>query len=219
MTATTATTVRHPSDAKARYSAGTLALLVGAPLVMALGRALLVPLDDEDWDGVMTSMAAHSGRSNTGWLLALAACGLLTVTAVVLAHQLRLAGKVRMAMFVTITTAIGWAATAAICLGGLYLAVAAEAPDRAAQVQLQQDFNDAAATGVMFLMVIVAAIGYIVLAIGLARSSIITKGAAVLIAIGGAATLMTMAGPLTPLLVLAALLLAAGHGVAARSET
>ena len=61
----------------------------------------------------MTSMAANSGRSNTGWLLALAACGLLTVTAIVLAHQLRLAGKARTAMFVTITTAIGWAATAA----------------------------------------------------------------------------------------------------------
>ena len=214
----TATAVGHTSEVKARYSKGALALLVGAPLVMAIGRALLVPFDDEDWDSVMSSMAANSGRSNTGWLLALAACGLLTVTAVVLAHQLRIVGKVRMATFVTITTAIGWAATAAICLGGLYLAVAAEAPDRAAQVQIQQDFNDAAATGVIFLMVIVAAIGYIVLAVGLARSSIITKGAAVLIAIGGAATLLTMAGPVTPLLVLAALLLTAGHGLAARSE-
>jgi hypothetical protein len=214
----TATAVEHTSEVKARYSKGTLALLVGAPLVMAIGRTLLVPFDDEDWDSVMSSMAANSGRSNTGWLLALAACGLLTVTAVVLAHQLRLVGKVRMAMFVTITTAIGWAATAAICLGGLYLAVAAEAPDRGAQVQLQQDFNNAGATGVIFLMVIVAAIGYIVLAVGLARSSIITKGAAVLVAIGGAATLLTMAGPVTPLLVLAALLLTAGHGLAARSD-
>ena len=214
----TTTTVRHPSDARERYSTGTIALLVGAPLVMALGRALLVPLDDEDWDSVMTSMAANSGRSNTGWLLAVAACGLLTVTAVVLAHQLRIVGKARMAMFVTITTAIGWAATAGTCLVGLYLAVAAEAPDRAAQVQVQQDLNDSAAAGVGFLMVVIAAIGYIVLAVGLARSSIVTKGAAVLIAIGGAATLVTMGGPLTPLLVLAALLLAAGHGLAARSE-
>lgn len=215
----TATTVQHTTEVKARYATGTVALLVGAPLVMALGRALLVPMDDEDWDSVMTTMAANSGRSNTGWLVALAACGLLTVTAVVLAHQLRLVGKARMAMVVTITTALGWAATAGICLGGLYLAIAAEAPDRAAQVQLQKDFNEAAATGVMFLMVVVAAIGYVVLAVGLARSSILTKGAAVLIAIGGAATLLTMAGPLTPLLVLAALLLAAGHGLAARSDT
>ena len=185
---------------------------------MALGRALLVPLDDEDWDSVMTSMAANSGRSNTGWLLALAACGLLTVTAVVLAHQLRLAGKVRMAMFVTITTAIGWAATAAIVPGWPLprrrrrstrprrAGPGAAGPQRRGRHRRQ------------FLMVVVAAIGYIVLAVGLARSSIVTKGAAVLIAIGGAATLITMGGPLTPLLVLAALLLAAGHGLATRSE-
>ncbi len=61
-------------------------------------------------------------------------------------------------------------------------------------------------------------IGYIVLAVGLARSGLVTKGAAVLIAIGAAATLITTPGPMTPLLVLAALLLTAGHGLAARTE-
>lgn len=39
-----------------------------------------------------------------------------------------------------------------------------------------------------------------------------------LIAIGGTGTLITMSGPLTPLLVLSALLLTAGHGLAARAE-
>ena len=140
-----ATTAVRGHDIDAERTMGAKALLIGAPLVMALGRVLLVPLDDQDWDGVMNSMAAHRGRSDAGWLLALAASGLLTVTAVVFANRLRLVGKARQAMFVTVTIAIGWAATAATCLGGLYLSVAATASDRAAQVQLQQDFNEAAA--------------------------------------------------------------------------
>ena len=192
------------SDVGTGRTHGTKALLIGVPLIMAVGRALLIPLDDQDWDGVMTSMAAHQGRSDTGWLLALAASGLLGVTAVILAGRLRAVGKARMAMFVTVTTAVGWAATAATCLNGLYLSVAATAPDRAAQVQLQQEFNEAASTGVGFLMVAVAAVGYIVLAVGLARSALTTRGAAILIAVGGAATLLTMAGPLKLLLVLTA---------------
>ncbi len=214
-----ATTTTTQPVAESGRAYGTKALLIGAPLIMAVGRALLVPLDDQDWDSVMTSMAAHQARSDTGWLLALAASGLLGVTAVLLAGRLRAVGKARMAMFVTVTTALGWAATAAVCLSGLYLSVAAAAPDRAAQVQVQEDFNEAASTGIAFLLVAIAAVGYIVLAVGLARSSVTTKGAAILIAIGAAATLLTMAGPLTPLLVVSALLLAAGHGLALREDT
>ena len=66
-------------------------------------------------------------------------------------------------------------------------------------------------------MAVLAAVGYIVLAVGLARSGTTTKGTAILIAIGGP-NLLTMGGPLTPLLVLAALLLTAGHTLAARDD-
>jgi hypothetical protein len=123
-----------------------------------------------------------------------------------------------MAMFATITTALGWATTAALCGGGLYLSVAAASPDRAAQIQLQEDFETAASAGVGFLMIMLAAIGYVVLAVGLARSGLVAKGAAVLIAVGGAATLITTSGPMTAVLVVAALLLAAGHGLAIRTR-
>jgi hypothetical protein len=209
----------RPDAEMGHATTGTTVLLVGAPLLMAIGRVLLVPLDDQDWDGVMTSMAAHQGRSDAGWVIALAATGLLTVTAVYLANLLRATGRARMAMFATVTTALGWTASAALCAGGLYLSIAAGAPDRAAQVQLQEDFQAAAASGVGFLMVVVGAVGYIVLAFGLARSNLMSKGAAVLIAIGGTATLITTPGPMTPLLVLAALLLTAGHGLAVRTES
>ena len=214
---TTANLVRP--DSETRYpTISTKVLLVGAPLLMAIGRGLLVPLDDQDWDGVMTSMAANQGRSDAGWLIALAAAGLLTVTAVLLANRLRDTGRPRMAMFATVAIALGWTASAALCAGGLFLSVAAGAPDRAAQVQVQEDVVAAASSGVGFAMVILGAIGYIVLAVGLARSGVVNKGAAVLMAVGGAATLITTPGPVTPLLVLAALLLTAGHGLAVRSD-
>ena len=152
-----------------RLTRGVVVLLIGAPLLMAVGRVLLVPFDDEDWDAVLTSMANHQGRSDAGWLIAMAASGLLAVTAVILAHRLGVTGRTRAAMFATVTTAIGWASCAAICLGGLYLSVAATAPDRAVQVQLQKDFNSGASTGFVFLMALLGVIGYAVLAFGLAR--------------------------------------------------
>ncbi len=201
-----------------RLTRGVVVLLIGAPLLMAVGRVLLVPFDDEDWDAVLTSMANHQGRSDAGWLIAMAASGLLAVTAVILAHRLGVTGRTRAAMFATVTTAIGWASCAAVCLGGLYLSAAATAPDRAVQVQLQKDFNSGASIGFVFLMALLGVIGYAVLAFGLARAHVTSRGAAVLIAIGGAGTIITMAGPLTPLLVLTALLLAAGHALTVRSE-
>ena len=98
-----------------RLTRGVVVLLIGAPLLMAVGRVLLVPFDDEDWDAVLTSMANHQGRSDAGWLIAMAASGLLAVTAVILAHRLGVTGRTRAAMFATVTTAIGWAS----CRGNL----------------------------------------------------------------------------------------------------
>ena len=205
------------ADTEVQFSTTAKVLLIGAPLLMALGRALLVPLDDQDYDKTMTAMVAHETRSNTGWLLALAACGLLSVTAFLLARRLADVGRKRAAWFTTITTAMGWAVTACVCVAGLYMTVAAKAPDRAVQVQLQKDFNASAAMGVIFLLAISAMVGYVVLAVGLARASIVSKGAAVLIGLGGVSTIITMGGPVTILLVLTALLLAAGHALAVRA--
>ena len=71
-----------------RLTRGVVVLLIGAPLLMAVAHVLLVPFDDQDWDAVLTSMANHQGRSDAGWLMAMAASGLLAVTAVILARRL-----------------------------------------------------------------------------------------------------------------------------------
>ena len=94
-------------------TSGIRVLLIGAPLLMALARLLLVPFDDQDWDKTMTDMAAHAGRSNAGWFLAMVASGLLAVTGVVLAQRLQMIGRARSAMVSMLTIAVGWAGCAA----------------------------------------------------------------------------------------------------------
>src|SRR3954449_13412452 len=123
---TTITTHPDVGAPPVRRTSPMAGLLIGAPLLMAVARILLVPFDDQDWDKTLTDMAAHQARSDLGWLLAIAACGLLAASAIVLAQRLQFAGRARSATFVIVSTAIGWAGCAAICLGGIYLSVAAK---------------------------------------------------------------------------------------------
>ncbi len=209
------TTALRPAETPTGIGRTAMALLIGAPLVMALGRALLVPFDDQDWEGTLTDMAAHQGRSDFGWILAVAASGLLATAAAILARRL-LAHRTKSATFAVIATALGWAGCAGIATGGLLMSEMAKATDRAAQVQILKNFNDGN-SAFIFLLCLIGAIGYVVLAVGLARAKVTSKGAAVLIGLGGASTLLTMPGPLTPLLVATAVVLAAGNGLALRS--
>lgn len=212
------TTFDHPATASRTFTTGTRVLLVGAPLLMAVARVLLVPMDDQALDTTLTHMADHAARSNLGWFLAMVASGLLATTAVVLAQRVHAVGRARAAMAATITIVLGWTGCAAICLGGLFMAAAAKAPDRLVQVQVQKDFNNGNAA-FPFLLCLIGVVGYIVLAVALARGGTASKGAAVLVAVGGAATLLTMPGPLAPLLVLTALMLAAGHILVLRTAS
>ena len=191
-------------------------LLIGAPVLMAVGRLLLVPFNDQGWDAQLTEAAAHQSRSDAGWLIAMAASGLLGAAALALAWVLHVAGRTRAAAFTAVTTALGWAGSAGICAGGIFLSYQGKAPDRAAQVQLLRDFNSGH-SAFIFLFCVVAAIGYVVLAVALARSGLVGKGVAILIGVGGVGTLLTMPGPMKSLLVLAALVLLAGQALAVRA--
>jgi len=190
-------------------------LLVGAPLVMAAGRVLLVPYDHQDWNGVLDAMAAHRGRSDGGWLLAVAASGLLSLTAALLSRRLHVSGRTgaaAFAAFAAVTTALGWAGCAGFATAALLVSVMAGAPDRPGQLQVMANFNDGPGN-VVFLLALTGALGYAVLAYGLGRSETVSVGAAVLIGLGGSTTLLTMPGPVTPFLVLAAMLLTVGHAL------
>lgn len=191
-------------------------LLIGAPLLMALGRVFLVPIDDDHLVTTMADAGTHQARSDFGWVLAIIASGLLSACATGLARTLRRSGRPGAAGFALVTTAVGWAGCAAICLGGLVLSEAAEATDRAAMAAFVTDFNEGA-IGWAFLLSAIGAVGYVVLAISLGRSKAVSKTAATLLGIGGATTLVTMGGPLTVVLATTAILLAVGQGLASRS--
>ncbi len=191
-------------------------LLIGAPLIMIVGRLLLVPFDDQGWDAVLTAAAANQSRSDAGWLLALAASGLLGAAALSMASLLHAVGRGKAAAFVTVSTALGWAGSAGICTGGMLFSYLGASPERAAQVAVLQAFN-AGNSAFIFLLCVLAAVGYIVLAVGLARSALVGKGVAILVGLGGFGTLLTMPGPMKPLLVFAALVLLAGQALVVRS--
>lgn len=191
-------------------------LLIGAPLVMALGRMLLVPIDDEHLQATMADAGAHQARSDLGWVLAIIACGLLSACATGLARTLQRSGRTAAGGFALVATAVGWAGCAALCLGGLVLSEAAESPDRAAMVVFVTDFTEGA-IGWTFLLSTIGALGYVVLAIALGRSRLVSKAAAVMFGLGGATTLVTMGGPVTWVLVATAIVLAVGQGLASRS--
>lgn len=207
--------VRAVTDTPGRIGPGATALLIAAPLIMAFARVFLVPYDADDWAATLTDMAAHQGRSDFGWILAVAASGLLGVTAAILSREL-LAHRKKSGVFAVVATALGWAACASFGLGGLLMSEMAKAPDRAEQVKILTAFNSGNSVYIGGLLTLIGGIGYAVLAVGLARAKVVSRGAGVLIGLGGAATIFTMQGPLTPLLVATALILAVGHGFAIR---
>lgn len=204
------TDVRHP------IQPATAALLVLAPLLMLVGRLLAVPFNDQDWEGVLTEAAAHQGRSDAGWLLAVAASGLLGACALTLAQLLRTAGRSTAAAVATVTTALGWAAAAGISTAGLIFSVLGQAPDRGVQVQVLRDLN-AGSTQYVFLMCVIAAVGHVVLAVALTRAGVVGKGAATALGLGAVGTLLCVPGPVPALAVFFALVLLAGHVLVLRS--
>lgn len=114
---------------------------------------------------------------------------------------------------------LGWAGAAAIGGAGILLSNMAAGTDRAAQLQALAPSADSGWEGVAYFgLCLLGALGYLTLAVGLARAAVISVGAAVLLGLGGAATLITMSGPLRPVLVVAAVLLLAGHGLVMGSE-
>ena len=126
------------------------------------------------------------------------------------------AGRGHAAAFAAVATALGWAGSAGICAAGMLLSYQGKAPDRAVQIQLLKDLN-AGHTAFIFLLCVIGSVGYVVLAVGLARAGVVGKLGATLVGLGGVGTLLTMPGPMKSLLVLASLVLLAGQVLVIRA--
>lgn len=81
----------------------------------------------------------------------------------------------------------------------------------------QESMNSSASVAILFASTMLAGLGYLWLAIELARRTTVRKSVAILVGLGGMSTLVTMPGPVKPVLVAASLLLAAGHWLASRT--
>lgn len=189
----------------------TRVLLVLAPALILAGGTTLVRYDDQDWPAVLTAMAAGRGSSDLGWVLALLGSALAVLPALALAGLARPA-RPRAAAAAGVLLALGWAGCVAIAQGGITMSALAVSPARAEQVAVLKDLNAGAASNVAFLFCVLGAIGGIVLAVALARSRVVPTGAAVLLGLGTAGSMLVMAGPVRALLLLAAALLLAGGG-------
>ena len=222
MTATTpspAPVTQHsgPPERGARGLRRTeVVVIMAAPLVLAAGRLLLVPFDDQQWDAMLGSMTAHHTRNAAGWSLTLVAAALLAVAGLAL---LRLVSdRNRLTAPALVGVALGWVGTAAVASGGLVMGDMANSPDRAAMVDVLTGFNEGSGNTVFFL-VLAGVLGNILLAVALARSGVASRGTAALLAVGAIASLVGSPGPFKPLAVTGAVLLFAAHLLVLRDRT
>lgn len=183
-------------------------LLVAAPVVLGLGRVLLVPFDDQGWGQMLTDMANNPTRNALGWSLALFAAGLLTATGLALVRLV--SDRPRLTVPATIGVVTGWAGTAAIASGGLLMGDMAKSPAREAMVDVLTGFNEGNGNTVFF-MVLAGVVGNILLAVALARGGVASKGTAILIGAGAVISLVGAPGPVAPVAITGAALLLAGH--------
>ena len=183
-------------------------LLVAAPVVLGLGRALLVPFNDQGWGQMLTDMADHPTRNALGWSLALFAAGLLTATGLALVRLV--SDRPRLTVPATIGVVTGWAGTAAIASGGLLMGDMAKSPARETMVNVLTGFNEGNGNTVFF-MVLAGVVGNILLAVALARGGVASKGTAILIGAGAVISLVGAPGPVAPVAITGAALLLAGH--------
>ena len=188
-------------------------LLLAAPLILFLGRLLLVPFDDQGWDEMLTTMADHPTRNAIGWSLALLAAGLLGAAGLTLVHLV--ADRPWLTVPAAVGVVTGWAGAAAVASGGLVMGDMAKSSEREAMVAVLTGFNEGNGNTVFFL-VLAGVLGNVLLAVALARSGHASRGAAVLFAVGAAGSLVAAPGPARPVALLAALLLLSGHVVVLR---
>ena len=179
-------------------------LLTTAPLVLALGRLLLVPFDDQEWDRMLSDMAANPTRSAIGWGLALVAAALLTVAGVALVRLVP--DRPRLTVPALVGVALGWTGTAAVAAIGLVMGEMASSPERNAMVRVLTDMNEGTGN-IVFILVLAGVLGNVLLAIALTRGGIATRGTGVLLAVGAVASLVGAPGPFKPIAVSGAVLL------------
>jgi hypothetical protein len=191
-------------------------VLVAAPVVLLLGRLLVVPMNDQEWDSTLSSMAGQHSRNALGWSLALVAGGLLVIGGIALARLVPDRPGLTVPALIGVT--LGWIGSAGIATGGLLMGDMANSLERGAMVDVLTGFNEGSGNTV-FALAVAGVLGNILLAVALARSAVASTGVAVLVGAGAVVSLVAAPGPVKAIAVAGALLLLAGNVLLVRSRS
>ena len=188
--------------------------LVMAPLVVLAARLVLVPYWDEA-DVYIREVADHPGRSDLGASLVIVGAMLLVSSVLVLARLVAV-DHPRIAVTGAILAVIGCVGMACVSMAALVAGQMVRLGDTEASVALwDRVWNSDKLWPIM--TVHLGALGFIVLAVGLFRAGAVPRAASVLVGLGGAMTMTTAAGPIRPLLIIAAAIALVGFAWVARA--
>ncbi|MFZ0141052.1 MAG: hypothetical protein WAL70_08205 [Aeromicrobium sp.] len=190
--------------------------LVTAPLVVLAARFLLVPYWDEA-DVYIRDVAEDPGRSDLGASLVIVGAMLLLGSVLVLARLVAV-DHPRIAVTGAILAVIGCVGMACVSMAALVAGQMVRLGDTEASVALwDRVWNSDKLWPIM--TVHLGALGFIVLAVGLFRAGAVPRAAAVVVGLGGATTMTTAAGPIRPLLIIAAAIALVGFTWVAREDS
>ncbi len=197
-------------------SATARACLIGAPLVLVVARFLLVPYWDEE-EVYVSQVAENPGRSDLGASLVIVGVLVLIPAALTLA-RLFATRSPRLSLVGSALVTIGCVGAACVSMAALVAGQMVRLGDDEASIALwDRVWNTHKLWPIT--TVHLGAIGFIVIAVGLYRSRVVPRGAAILVGIGGATMMTTSAGPIRPLLIVAASLALVGFTWVALAAT
>lgn len=214
MTATDATPVGASTRGPTAWSA---LCLLAAPLIALVARLLSTPWyqdesDHLDADRYLTAVADAATRNDIGAGLTFVSAILFTGVAVVLTGIVRVRSP-RLGMIGGGLTVIGAFGMASVGVGSMTFGQIARADERDTMVSLMNQLYDSAQIGlVFFVAMVLGAIGGVVLAIGLYRSQVVSRAAAVLTGVGIAAVFISATGPVKSVIVGSAVIALVGLG-------
>jgi hypothetical protein len=218
---TTETMIAEPRTRTARITAVQAGFLFAAPLVAIAARSLLTPWYQTDSDQpdnvrILDEIVGATVRNDVGAVLTLLsgilfACAALVIGGLVRSRRPWL-GVVGQAM-----AFVGAFGLAELADQQAVFVQLARSDDRTAMIDLLEQVAKAPQSNVSFLLIVLGAVGWMLLGVGLYRGRRVPRAAAVLVGIGGAAVLLTAPGPAAVFILGGAVVATAGLGWVALS--
>lgn len=193
-------TFQTPAATTRNVQPWQLGVLIAAPAVAIVARLLTTPWYQDDADQpdsarFLADVADAQARNETGMILSVVAAVLFAGAAVAVGLRVReqLPRLGTAGMLMAVIGGFGLAMFSDMLLLGAQAARIEE--ERPAMAALFDQSYTAATGNFFYLLLIIGALGWVLLGIGLYRTRIAARAAAVVTALGGAAVMLTAPGP------------------------